>query len=134
MKALTIREPFASLVTYNLKCYETRSWPTKYRGPILIHAGLAKVNLKDERLKKLTNSLPKSNNPGHILCQATLKDCILMTSDFIDKVKQNEKEYLAGHYEVGRYAWLLTDIKLIEPISYKGALGLWNFPGPINML
>lgn len=39
MKALTIQQPWASLMASGDKLYETRSWPTKYRGPIAIHAG-----------------------------------------------------------------------------------------------
>ena len=39
MKALTIRQPWASLICSCDKLYETRSWPTKYRGPIAIQAG-----------------------------------------------------------------------------------------------
>jgi hypothetical protein len=39
MKALTIRQPWASLVATGVKTIETRSWSTKYRGPLAIHAG-----------------------------------------------------------------------------------------------
>lgn len=39
MKAITIRQPWASLIALGEKKIETRSWQTKYRGPILIHAG-----------------------------------------------------------------------------------------------
>lgn len=39
MKAITIQQPWASLVASGNKLYETRSWPTNYRGPIAIHAG-----------------------------------------------------------------------------------------------
>lgn len=39
MKAITIREPWAALIATGHKHYETRSWPTSYRGPIAIHAG-----------------------------------------------------------------------------------------------
>ena len=38
MKAITIWQPWASLIACGAKKYETRSWPTKYRGPIAIHA------------------------------------------------------------------------------------------------
>ncbi len=40
MKALTIWQPWASLIARGVKQYETRSWPTKYRGPIAIHAAM----------------------------------------------------------------------------------------------
>lgn len=38
MKAITIWQPYASLIAAGLKEYETRSWPTRYRGPIAIHS------------------------------------------------------------------------------------------------
>jgi len=39
MKAITIYQPWASLIAAGAKKYETRSWHTGYRGPIAIHAG-----------------------------------------------------------------------------------------------
>lgn len=39
MKAITLWQPWASLLACGAKKYETRSWSTKYRGPIAIHAG-----------------------------------------------------------------------------------------------
>lgn len=41
MRALTIRQPWASLVALGVKTIETRSWSTRYRGPLAIHAGAA---------------------------------------------------------------------------------------------
>lgn len=41
MKAISLRQPWASLVVIGAKKFETRSWPTKYRGPLLIHASKA---------------------------------------------------------------------------------------------
>jgi len=43
MKALTIRQPWASLIAAGVKTIETRSWSTRYRGPLAIHAGKASV-------------------------------------------------------------------------------------------
>lgn len=39
MRALTIRQPWAQLIALGIKWIETRSWATKYQGPVLIHAG-----------------------------------------------------------------------------------------------
>ena len=39
MKAITILQPYASLIVAGAKQYETRSWDTPYRGIIAIHAG-----------------------------------------------------------------------------------------------
>jgi activating signal cointegrator 1 len=38
MKALSLTQPWASLVAWEAKRFETRSWTTTYRGPIAIHA------------------------------------------------------------------------------------------------
>ncbi len=40
MRAITIRQPWASLVALGVKTIETRSWRTSYRGPLAIHAGV----------------------------------------------------------------------------------------------
>lgn len=38
IKALTLTQPWATLVAIGAKKIETRSWATSYRGPLLIHA------------------------------------------------------------------------------------------------
>ncbi|SMC82155.1 ASCH domain-containing protein [Sporomusa malonica] len=39
MRAITILQPWAELIVRRFKTIETRSWPTKYRGQLAIHAG-----------------------------------------------------------------------------------------------
>ena len=50
MKALSLRQPWASLIIYGGKDIENRRWETKYRGPLLIHASKARppANLIEE--------------------------------------------------------------------------------------
>jgi hypothetical protein len=38
MKALTLTQPWATLIAIGAKRFETRSWATAYRGPLAIHA------------------------------------------------------------------------------------------------
>lgn len=47
MKALTIYQPWASLIALGAKTIETRSWRTSYRGPLAIHAGTTLALLGD---------------------------------------------------------------------------------------
>ncbi len=49
MKAITIWQPWSSLLACGAKGFETRSWATSYRGPIAIHA--AKLSVR-QVLKK----------------------------------------------------------------------------------
>ena len=64
---------------------------------------------------------------GKIICKCKLVDSVYMTNEFIEKIKKDKQEYICGHYEVGRYAWIVEDVKVIEPIEAKGKLGLWNY-------
>ena len=66
-------------------------------------------------------------NYGNIICKCNLVDCIYMDEEFLDYIKQNPKEYNVGEYKLGRYAWILEDIKPIYPIYAKGQLNIWNF-------
>lgn len=129
MKVISIIEPWASLIKEKVKYIETRSWKTNYRGKIYIHASLKKVPKKDERINNLISLLENKNfKYGHIIAEATLVDCIYMDDEFISKIKNNNKEYICGEYSIGRYAWVLKDIKeLNEPIPAKGNLGIWNY-------
>lgn len=129
MKVVSIIEPWASLIKEKVKYIETRSWKTNYRGKIYIHASLKKVPKKDERINNLITLLKdKDFKYGHIIAEATLVDCIYMDEDFISKIKNNNQEYICGEYSIGRYAWILEDIKeLSKPIPAKGSLGIWNY-------
>ena len=100
-----------------------------YRGKIYIHASLKKVPKKDERINNLISLLKdKEFKYGHIIAEATLVDCIYMDEDFLSKIKENTQEYICGEYTLGRYAWILKDIKELEnPIPAKGSLGIWNY-------
>jgi len=48
LKAITILQPWASLIACGAKQIETRSWATKYRGQLAIHAGKQKSGSKGD--------------------------------------------------------------------------------------
>jgi len=51
-----------------------------------------------------------------------------MSEEFIEKVKKQGFEYDFGEYKVGRYAWFLEDVELLDqPIEAKGKLGIWDY-------
>lgn len=123
MKALTIKEPWASLIINNYKTYEFRSWKTNYRGKILIHAGLS---LEKNELKYFED-YNLNYQCGNIIGEATITDCILVTKEFNKKLLDiNNKVYKNNHENL--YAWKLEDIvKYENPIPIKGKLGLWDY-------
>lgn len=129
MKVISIKEPFASLIMLGIKKIETRSWKTNYRGEIYIHASLSNSKIDEERKEKLFKLLPSNYkfNNGYIICKANLIDCIYMDESYIKKIKKDKINFLCGHFEVGRYAWVLDNIEIIDKIPAKGKLGIWNY-------
>ena len=128
MRILTLKEPFATLILNNVKKIETRSWRTNYRGELYIHAGIKKpkYDYKSDEFKKIADKY--EYKPGYILCKCNLVDCIEMTEEYIDDIKKNHYiDYICGDFKVGRFAWILDDVEIIEPIKAKGRLGIWHF-------
>ena len=129
MKVLTIKEPFATLIKNKVKYIETRSWKTNYRGELYIQAGVAKIKKEVKERKGLSELYSDDElNYGNIICKCNLVDCVYMTKEFIEEEKKkNMNNFISGHYEVGRYAWVLDNIEPVKPIKVKGQLGIWNF-------
>lgn len=129
MKALSIQEPWASLIKEKVKFIETRSFKTNYRGELYIHASKRKITNSEFDLYNEQISLLKYKDfdYGCIIAKVNLIDCVYMDGDFVKEIKKNHNEFICGSYKVGRYAWILSDIEVVEPLFKKGNLGIWNF-------
>lgn len=142
MKAITIKQPWATLIALGEKRFETRGWQTKYRGELAIHAGKQvdrDACLEPEIKAALVRNgiLSISMLPtGSVIATATLKDCIRSAETWTDGyVLENGElvyspEYDFGDFTPGRYAWDLRDVKQFpHPVPAKGQLSLWNWEG-----
>jgi activating signal cointegrator 1 len=137
MKALSLTQPWASLIVTGAKQIETRSWFTSYRGQLLIHAAKgfprwAKETADEEDFRNGLNGLTWQQLPtSAILCRVELMACVKTTE--VDKLRTagivpQIQELKFGDYAEGRWAWGLRLIEVFaEPIPAKGALGLWEF-------
>lgn len=131
MKALTICNPYPNLILPPRleKRVENRTWPTPYRGPLLIHAGKSLKWLASGEVEYFA----MAGDPlifGAILGVCNLVDCL-----HIKKIRAGEYDekypWLRHHpHAHGDWCWILTDAqRLKEPIHpYKGAQGLFNVP------
>jgi hypothetical protein len=133
MKTLSIMQPWATLIAIGAKHFETRSWNTRHRGLLAIHASkgfpraaieLCSVEpfqaaLRGAGFEKATD-LPR----GMIIATATLKTTHPTQNLRLDL---DERELAFGFYDDGRFAWELIDIeRLASPVIMRGSLGLWN--------
>ena len=79
VRVLTVRQPWAWAIIQGGKDVENRSWPTKHRGRLLIHAGSAFERDGYETVKRLATVLPPSANEfvrGAIIGVVELVDCV----------------------------------------------------------
>ncbi len=149
MKAITIHQPWASLIAIGAKRFETRGWKTNYRGPIAIHASkkdphdmmqsldhdVQRAIYKEfyDRLGIGSGAL-KRMPTGSIVAFADLSNCLKSVDTWTDGYELEGRrliyspEYDFGDFTPGRFAWELTDVKVLdEPIPAKGQQGLWNW-------
>jgi hypothetical protein len=141
MKALTLTQPWATLIAVGAKTIETRSWGTGYRGPLAIHAAKGFGELKDRAgLQAIcarpafyqaligaveaglltvpaVDSLPR----GAIVAVAELvsvwkahliPDVLTLEWGTRDGTwRMTPQERAFGDYRAGRWAWLLANVR-----------------------
>lgn len=140
MKAITILEPWASLIALGAKRIETRSWPTSYRGPIAIHSGKNPKHAREfyeddpEWWEELGLPALDALPYGCVVATARLTHCIRFERGVMTTINQSPEfsswETSLGDFTVGRYGWVLTDVvALPEPIPARGMQGLWDWEG-----
>jgi len=136
MKAITLWQPWASLVALRIKRWETRNWWTNYRGPLAIHAAGKKSfhshYMNAAQTSITTPDLKIEGLPfGAIVAVCDLTDCIEMTHQMIMEMTGHER--MLGDWFEGRYAWKLENVRALDkPIVVLGKQGLWSLPPSIE--
>lgn len=122
---MTIKQPWATLIMQGDKRFEFRSWQTKYRGDLLIHAG---KGIDKEAMKRLAKYLPDEIPLGKILGKVTLVNCIKMCPEFKEMLlKENSDIYTKSSFSEN-FGWQVEDVQVFdEPIEAKGHLSLWEY-------
>lgn len=125
MKVLTIKQPWATLIMQGNKRFEFRSWQTKYRGSLLIHAG---KGIDKEAMKRSDKYIPEDMPTSKILGKVNLADCIKMSEEFKEILLRENKDIYTDSSFKENYGWQLEDVEVFkEPIEAKGKLSLWEY-------
>lgn len=144
MKALTVPQPWASLIALGHKHIITLDYPTKHRGTIAIHAGRSDLNegmtIVEKRLTAatdagdaLTDLFAERFHMGAIIATADLFACVkIQEDDPIATARPGTVEGALGDYTDGMYAWLVSEVYPCEPHPCRGAEGLWDLPADVR--
>lgn len=115
---ISIRQPYAWLIVQGIKPVENRTWATKFRGRILIHAGVAypKRDHADDLEVWGEHGFPphREGMLGGIVGEAVVTDC----------VTAHRSEFFFGPY-----GFVMEQAKAYPKlIPYRGMLGIFGVP------
>lgn len=114
MRALSVRQPWATRIATARKTIELRSWQTRYRGPVIILAGA----------RPWPRMVPEGPL-GVAVCVVDLVDMRPATQEDTDAANVEPPD--------GWFAWLLANPRQIaEHIPVKGKLGLYRPTGALS--
>jgi hypothetical protein len=126
MKALSIRQPWAWMIVNGHKDIENRTWPTRYRGPVLIHAskGITRAEFEDAArfmaMISPIDPLPLAEmakaDRGGIVGIAAIVDCV-----------PSARRTSPWHIE-GAFGFRIANVQPLPFISCKGMLGFFEVP------
>ena len=127
MKALSIRQPWAWLIVNGHKDIENRTWPTRFRGRVLIHAskGMTRDEYDDVadflEYTETGIALPKREEleRGGIVGVATITDCI-----------PADRRASPWHME-DQFGFQIADAKALPFTECKGALGFFDISSEV---
>lgn len=129
MPVLSIRQPWAWLIVNGHKDVENREWATRFRGPVLIHAGKTFTRAYYEEVKEDLDFLFADHAPvlpafdnierGGVVGMATISDCV-QRSDSL--------------WFTGRFGFVLTDQRRLPFHPCAGKLGFFDAEIPASLL
>lgn len=134
IKALSLWQPWASLLAAGVKRHETRHWSTAYRGPIAIQAArtLDLAGAPDLLCEAVfgphwMHDLPR----GCVVAVGHLSDCIPAerAADHLTRA-----DLAAGNFSRGRFAWRIDQVRRVnDPIPITGRQSLFNWTPPADL-
>lgn len=122
MKALSIQQPWAWAIVKRDKRVENRTWPTTYRGPVLIHASQACQDSSIEACAKILGVQPAA------MLQEMVRDpqglaagAVVGVARLVDCVERSESRWFFGPF-----GFVLENVRPLNPFPIRGRLGLFD--------
>lgn len=119
MKALSIKQPWAWLIVHGHKDIENRDWPTKFRGPVLIHAGKKKDIDAAQDLE--CGRHPVTGELQPLIDEKCQLGGIVGVAEIVDCIDASDSPWF-----VGRYGFVIRNARPLPFVPFKGALGFFE--------
>lgn len=139
MRAISIRQPWAAFIVHCGKNMENRSWATRFRGPVLIHAakGMTDEEYYDAvRFAHFTCGVSKEALKAH--CEAAALDAlrggIVGYAEVTDCVSFERHAALSPEHRspwfVGEFGFHLANVQPLPFLLTPGRLGFFEVEVP----
>ncbi|MFB6349465.1 ASCH domain-containing protein [Moraxella sp. ZJ142] len=116
MKALSVRQPYATDICLDMKTIELRTWRTDYRGKLLICSSKTGIKTWLEYQDKYYFA-----PMGATICVVDLIDCRPATKDDADDANCPPDDITDG-----MWAWVLDNVIDVKPKPIRGKLNLFE--------
>lgn len=130
MKAISLIQPWATLILDGIKTIETRTWSTKYRGDLLICAGQKYSGDFTDDTQTILNRVFKAKNytPKHQLAHAQGVALCVVNLIHVRDYGLTENDIYQGCYPFteGRKAWIIDNVRPVKQVPVKGKLSLFE--------
>jgi hypothetical protein len=134
MLAISIRQPWASLIMRARKDIENRNWTTKVRGRVLVHAAKGMTRCEWEDAIEFAVEAIKRNPPNEGKRIVTLRELgfdfealqrggIIGSVEIVDCIRQIDSPWF-----VGPHGFVLRNPEVLPFTPWKGQLGFFNVP------
>lgn len=147
MNAITLYQPWASLIACGLKTTETRHWPPKpghVGRRMAIHAGRQAITTPRRLNTETWDAIAALYGPDwpNEMPRGAVVATALLAGFYRVEQKNGSHLKLSGYpaptptinpdpygdFTTGRWIWLFTDIESIDPPQpARGTLGIWNW-------
>ncbi len=113
-------QPWAALIVHGVKDVENRSWPTSFRGPVLIHAG---KKWDDDAQDAVEGGIhPVTFGPLDVPEGCTFqRGGIIGVAEIVDCVSASNSPWF-----VGEYGFVIRNARPIPFLPCRGALGFFK--------
>lgn len=126
LMAISIRQPWAWAIIHAGKDIENRDWPTRFRGPVCIHA--AKGMTRDEYEDCLaamhhisqTNPFPSGLTMPHF--DSLVRGGIVGTAEINGCISDSDSPWFFG-----KFGFRLSNVRPVDFIPVRGALGFFDW-------
>jgi ASCH domain len=127
MRILSIRQPWAHAIVHMGKRIENRTWPTPYRGPVILHASLGMTKPEECAFRAFCEGFPGGLDVPDDLA-ALPRGGIVGIADIVGCRDIATDTLSPDLWFFGPFGFVLRNVRALPFMPLRGALGLRPAP------